>query len=181
MKTMMFNKFVHPCVVIRLPADAGVGAKVSGDVTLGVGVDIEFALCPELLEEAMVFRRAAIRCRPLALLGCTHVLQAWMPSYHVWPSLELRALPQFPDQEPPRPQQLGMPDFTVMPHLRHSELMVVVVAAGRCECESSSNMWALVKGAYRKAKKQVPERTSTYIIALALNLRLHACMPSDHL
>ena len=60
MKTMMFNKFVHPCVVIRLPADAwvgvvmnilvaevwsldtsaGVGVKVSGDAILDVGVDM---------------------------------------------------------------------------------------------------------------------------------------------
>ena len=99
---MMFNKLVHPCVVIRLPADAwvgviidisaevwslvasaGVGIKVSGAVTLGVGVDINFALCPELLEEAMVFRRAAFRCRPMAAFDCDRVLQAWMPSYHV--------------------------------------------------------------------------------------------------
>lgn len=59
MKTVMFNKFLHPCVVIRLPADAwvgvvinilaevwsidtsaGVGVKVSGDVILDVGVDM---------------------------------------------------------------------------------------------------------------------------------------------
>ena len=130
MKTMMFNKLVHPCVVIRLPADAGVGTKVSGDVTLGVGVDIEFALCPELLEEAMVFRRAAIRCRPMALLGCDRGLQTWMPSYHVWPSLELPAPPQFLNQEPPRPQQLLLPDFWMEPHLKHTDTMVVAVSVG---------------------------------------------------
>ena len=67
--------------------------------------------------------------RPLALLDCARVLQAWMPSYHVWRSLKLPGLPQFLNQEPPRPQQLLLPDFPMMPHLGHTELMVVVVTA----------------------------------------------------
>ena len=44
---------------------------------------LEFTLCSELLEEAVASRPAAIRCRPMALLGCGRGLQTWMPSYHV--------------------------------------------------------------------------------------------------
>ena len=53
-----------------------------------------------------------------------------MPSYHVRSSLALPVLPQFPNQEPPRPQQLTFPDLAIMPHLGHTELMVGVVDAG---------------------------------------------------
>ena len=41
----------------------------------------------------------------------------------------LPAPPQLLNQEPPRPQQLGLPDFTIAPHLGHSELTVVVVVS----------------------------------------------------
>jgi hypothetical protein len=34
------------------------------------------------------------------------------------------------NHEPPRPQQLLFPDFAMMPHLGHTEVMVVVVVAG---------------------------------------------------
>ena len=63
-------------------------------------------------------------------LDCDRALQAWMPSYHVCPKFELPALPQFRNQEPPRPQQLVLPDFSMAPHLRHTELIIVVVTAG---------------------------------------------------
>ena len=49
-----------------------------------------------------------------------------MPSYHVC----LPEPPQLLNQEPPRAQQLLSPDFAMVPHLRHSELMVVVMAVG---------------------------------------------------
>ena len=44
--------------------------------------------------------------------------------------MELSSLPQFLNQEPPRPQQLVSPDFLMVPHLGHEELPVCVVAAG---------------------------------------------------
>jgi len=45
--------------------------------------------------------------------------------------LALPARPQFLNQEPPRPQQLIFPDFEMVLHLRHTELMMVdVVVAG---------------------------------------------------
>merc|ERR1712032_86042 len=62
----------------------------------------------------------------MGVLDCGSVLQAWMPSYHVYSSLALPAVPQSPNQEPPRPQQLIFPDFAMMPHLGHTELIVVV-------------------------------------------------------
>ena len=59
-----------------------------------------------------------------------HILQALMPSDHVCSMFELPALPQVLNHEPPRPQQLGLPDFSIMPHWEHTELMAGVVVAG---------------------------------------------------
>jgi hypothetical protein len=42
----------------------------------------------------------------------------------------LSALPQFLNQEPPRPQQLALPDFLMVPHLGHTAALVVVVTIG---------------------------------------------------
>ena len=67
-------------------------------------------------------------------LNCDRALQAWMPSYHVWRMFELPAAPQFPNQEPPAPQQLSLPDFLMLPHLAHTELMVVPETGGVCVC-----------------------------------------------
>ena len=61
----------------------------------------------------------------LAFLECACDLHAWMPSRHV---RSLPAPPQFLNQEPPRPQQLILPDFAMAPHLEHKELIVVAVA-----------------------------------------------------
>ena len=59
-------------------------------------------------------------------MGCL-ILQARMPSYHVCLTFELPEAPQLPNQEPPRPQQLILPDFGVVLHLVHVEPIVVVV------------------------------------------------------
>ena len=53
-----------------------------------------------------------------------------MPSCHVCSRFVFPALPQFPNQEPPRPQQLSLPDFLMMPHVRHTGLMDIVVVPG---------------------------------------------------
>ena len=73
--------------------------------------------------------------RPQADFNCCDraFLQARIPSYHVCQfSFAPPALPQFPNQEPPRPQQLRLPDFSMLPHLRHTALRVavIVVATG---------------------------------------------------
>ena len=52
-----------------------------------------------------------------------------MPSDHVCSRLELPPPPQVPNQEPPRPQQLILPDLPMAPHFGHAELMIVVVMA----------------------------------------------------
>ena len=57
-------------------------------------------------------------------MDCDRVSQAWMPSTHVCPRFALPALPQFLNQEPPRPQQLVLPDFPMVPHLGHTGIAV---------------------------------------------------------
>ena len=42
----------------------------------------------------------------------------------------LRTLPQFVNQEPPRPQQLIVPDLSTVPHLGHAVFVRTVVTAG---------------------------------------------------
>ena len=101
-----------------------------------------------------------------------HVLQACIPSYHVCRSLVLPAPPQFLNQEPPRPQQLILPDCDMVPHLGHTEpLAVVVVSDGvffMCIAQDKNN---------------TSEQTSNVSIYMqsVLNLRLQATAPSNHL
>ena len=44
----------------------------------------------------------------------------------------LPAAPQFPNQEPPRAQQLSLPDLLMVTHVRHSDVMAVAVIAAVC-------------------------------------------------
>ena len=74
----------------------------------------------------------------MAISDCDRALQALMPSYHVCSNFPLPPAPQLLNQEPPRPQQLILPDFRMVPHLEHSGLMVVVVAAGVCMGRNSA-------------------------------------------
>ena len=66
----------------------------------------------------------------MIILDCSCSLQARMPSDHVCIRLELPPLPQLPNQDPPRLQQLILPDFLMVPHLRHTELIIVVITVG---------------------------------------------------
>ena len=59
-----------------------------------------------------------------------HSLQASMPSDHVCSCLESPALPHFPNQDPPRLQQLLLPDFLMMPHLEHTAIVSGILAVG---------------------------------------------------
>ena len=103
----------------------GAGALVDVNVNVFTGLmSVKFAL------PALFICCSAFDCGPMPALDCPRVLQAWMPSYHVCSSLPLLARPQFPNQEPPRPQQLLFPDFLMVPHVRHAELIAVVVDAG---------------------------------------------------
>ena len=80
-------------------------------------------------EEAFTFGWEAFSCWSTADWNC-HDLQAWIPSCHVWRTCEFPTLPQFPNQEPPRPQQLNLSDFFMIPHLEHSEFTCGTVTAG---------------------------------------------------
>ena len=121
--------------------DIGVNVLVDVNVNVFAGVmtGFEFVM-PGPWEKFRCW--AAFGFRPIAVLDC------WMPSYHVWSRLTLPALPQFPNQEPLRPQQLISPDFAMIPHLAHTELMAVVVAAG-------VYTWALVNNTKMKTRKQL--------------------------
>ena len=66
-------------------------------------------------------------CRPATAWNCRR-LHTRTPSYHVWSTLSLLTLPQFPNQAPPWPQQLILPDFWRTPHLEHTGLRAFVVA-----------------------------------------------------
>ena len=86
----------------------------------------------------------------------------------------LPALPQFLNQDPPRPQQLSLPDFSMVPHLGHTELVAVVVTAG-------VHMQTLVKGKRRKTLIQLLTEDICIYMPLALNLRWQASTPSNHM
>ena len=122
------------------------------NVFAGVMTSFEFAM-PDPFEEFRCW--AAFDCRSMTVLECISVSQAWMPSYQVWSGLALPALPQCPNQKPPWPQQLIFPDFATMPHLGHTELVVVVLA-------DSVYMWALVKTQRWKRKNQSLEDLSAW-------------------
>ena len=90
--------------------------------TLGAEID----MLSESLNESLLSCCAPCSCWPMTLLDCDRDLQAWTPSDHLWSSFVAPDAPQFPNQEPPRPQQLSLPDFLVMPHLEHTKLMILV-------------------------------------------------------
>ena len=61
-----------------LPAEVLAGANANAFA--GVTIASEFPMSTPLEEFG---RGAAFDCRLLTLLNCDHVLQTWMPSYHV--------------------------------------------------------------------------------------------------
>ena len=99
---------------------------VNANVFVGVMTEI-YLVMPAPIDNFSCL--AAFDCRSMAALDCDHVLHAWMPSYHVWSSLALPTTPQFPNQEPPRPQQLTFPDVLTVPHRGHTKPIAVVVTA----------------------------------------------------
>ena len=109
------------------------------DVTADIGAELLTVLNENILADAIttlwpvitaVFEGCEPFCRTTSSCCCVHALQAQIPSYHVWPSFWLPTAPQSLNHEPPRPQQLVLPDFSKVPHLRHSDPLVVVVTVG---------------------------------------------------
>ena len=114
-KMVMYKPTLHECPHPRVGTDAL--ADIWTSVTLAAS-----------WEKSLLSCCAASSCWSITLLDCDRALQAWKPSDHLWSSFVAPAAPQFPNQEPPRPQQLALPDFAMMPHLGHTKLMILVAA-----------------------------------------------------
>jgi len=112
----------------------------AADVDANMWVSVMFVL--ELMLQAMLllFCSTAFRCRPITISGC-RALQAWMPSCHVCWNAVLPVAPQFPNQEPPRAQQLSLPDLLMVPHARHMG-PAVVVGANVQASTPSNQLWS---------------------------------------
>ena len=136
-----------PCVEVLSDVVAGTVVGVLFEVTIRVVADIVVDVLANMNANVLAAMMtaldlsaptptdlfscsAALDSSPLAVFNCVRVLQASKPSYHLCPTLVLSALPQFPNQEPPRPQQLLLPDLPMMPHLGHTETMAVLMVPG---------------------------------------------------
>ena len=94
-----------------------------------------------------------------------------MPSTHVWSNFESPTSPHFPNQLPPRPQQLRLPALLV-PHLGHA-----VVAGG---------IVAVSTGIYTANEElffqNTENETTLYVIMTTTDVRLllQTRLPSSH-
>ena len=69
--------------------------------------------------------------KPFYIKRVTNIpLQAWTPSNHVWSKFGSPGSPQFLYQAPPVVQQLGLPDFSFLPHLGHIIEVLIDVVKG---------------------------------------------------
>ena len=137
-ETIAMRVGVMVTVLIDLLTDTMVG------IVNGIGVDVltdvnstpltatmtglDLTAMAESSADSLFFFSTALSRWPIAALDC-RTLQTRMPSYHVCSTFALSAPPQLPNQEPPRPQQLILPDFGVVPHLTHMELTVFIMGA----------------------------------------------------
>ena len=80
--------------------------------------------------------------------------------------------PHFPNQEPPWPQQLALPDLLITPHARQADLAVVVTS-------TVMNVWGKVKRKNNNETRFVS--LSLYIKPLSLHPPLQASTPSNQL
>ena len=93
------------------------------------------------------------------------LLQAWVPSNHVWSNLESPGLPHFPNQEPPPKQQLRLPDSLFIPQSGHTRLVDVMMAG---IVFSGVRMWILVDYTHaerereRERNKQTKKQTNKH-------------------
>ena len=118
-------------IVEALVVGVSVSVGVLSDAYVNVLAAVTIALkAPMPMPQGEFSARVPFGCWCLAVFNCERGLQVRIPSYHVRRSFVLPALPQFLNQEPPRPQQLALPDFSMVPHLAHANLLVVVVAVG---------------------------------------------------
>ena len=111
---------VWPWRVAGVTADMGTESlSGAGDSMWATTSNSENILALTPPEEAS--REGGRTCCPSADRAC-RCLQARTPSDHVCSRRLLTALPQFPNQEPPRPQQLVLPDLPMVPQSGHAGL-----------------------------------------------------------
>ena len=70
-----------------------------------------------------------------------------MPSSQVWSKCASPASPHFWNQAPPRPQQLSLPDFFVVPHLEHTRGVLM---------PGSENVWTHVNSIATLVRQSIP-------------------------
>ena len=87
----------------------------------------------------------------------------------VMDTFALAAVPQFSNQEPPRPQQLLLPDFAMIPHLGHAALIVIAVVV----VTAGVHMWHRRINTKMKRRKQ-----SLHDLSLRLTAGLDALKPA---
>ena len=104
--------------------------------------------------------------------GDSKLWQAWTPSPHVWSNVVSPTSPQFLNQEPPRAQQLSLPDFLTVPHLGQLGADALVVTGASADRKRHIRHW------YRSV---IPTRLNTsQDLRHYANLLVQACMPSPH-
>ena len=128
-------------VLVRTATDVMSDMVVTADADENMWITLlavlEIMILSTASEELLLFWWITFRCCSIAVLGCRGP-QTWTPSYQVCESFALPVAPHCPNQEPPRAQQLSLPDFVMVPHVRHTELTGVVAAADVCMQELSS-------------------------------------------
>ena len=124
-------------------------SEVGADMPADVEIQFFMFNIPALVEPKLCFR-AAFSCLAMAVLDCARVSHARKPSCHVYSLVELPTVPQLFNQEPPRAQQLLLPDFLVVPHFRQKGLMRVLLVP------SVLSFPTLVK---QKSKNHIPSQS----------------------
>jgi len=123
---------------------------VSPDIDVGTFTKLDTKTYPDLItaleyipiaatlgeELSLDWGGGECSCLPTTARNCA--LQTPMPSCHVCLNCPFAALPHFPNQEPPWPQQLALPDLLIIPQAGQTELAVVVTTTG-------NNMWEMIK------------------------------------
>ena len=154
-------------------SNIGVSADVDANVWVTVMCVWEFTTLLPSLESSSLFCWTAFRCWSITAILGWRALHVSMPSYHVCLSFVLPVAPQFPNQDPPRAQQLSLPEFLIFPHLRHEKLIVVV--------ETNVCKGGITNTKELSLRTPLPA-TNKHPHALAtLNLHLHVSTPSNQL
>ena len=101
-----------------------------------------------LQKRLLVCLSVCLSVYPLVWLNLNLHLQASAPSNHMCSMFLLPGPPQFLYQAPPGAQQLGLPDFSNVPHFGHSILLVETIAS-----VFALTQWRLARGLLTPAQE----------------------------